>query len=241
VNYIASISDFFKSPKWMMNLLLAGVCAFIPIVGPLVVMGWLVHVFWVREDENYATYPDFDFGNFKEYLERGLWPFVVTFAASIVMVPIMMIVLLPMTVIGSVISGHEGEGVGCFGVIAWLITMFLYVLLLVLMSVVLTPLHLRATIVQDFGKSFDFGFMKRFVGLMWKEIVIAWIFLGAASVVFGIVGMLVFCIGVYFAMVPIYFAWAHLSKQLYTLYLSRGGDPIPVSAKLIGPPPIPGG
>ena len=40
------------------------------------------------------------------------------------------------------------------------------------------------------------------------------------------------CIGVYFALVIIYFCWMHLHKQLYALYLSRGGEPIPVSPKL---------
>ena len=79
MDYIASISDFFKSPKWMMNLLLGGVCVLIPIVGPIVVLGWLITGFWARRDENFETFPDFDFSHFGKYLERGLWPFLVTF------------------------------------------------------------------------------------------------------------------------------------------------------------------
>ena len=31
---------------------------------------------------------------------------------------------------------------------------------------------------------------------------------------------------------PIYFCWVHLHKQLYRLYLSRGGEPVPLSPKL---------
>ena len=36
----------------------------------------------------------------------------------------------------------------------------------------------------------------------------------------------------YFALVPVYFSWLHLHKQLYRLYLSRGGEPVPESPKL---------
>ena len=51
MNYTASVSDFFKSPKWMMNMLLAGVCVFIPLIGPVVIKGWLITGFWGRDDE----------------------------------------------------------------------------------------------------------------------------------------------------------------------------------------------
>ena len=74
----------------MMNLLLGGVCGLIPIIGPMVVFGWLITGFWARQDENFETFPDFDFSHFGKYLERGLWPilvaFVVTFCISIVLV-----------------------------------------------------------------------------------------------------------------------------------------------------------
>jgi hypothetical protein len=71
MNYTASVSDYFKSPKWMMNTLLAGVCVFIPIVGQIVVKGWLLTGFWGRDDERPEGFPDFDFNKFGQYLERG--------------------------------------------------------------------------------------------------------------------------------------------------------------------------
>jgi hypothetical protein len=67
---------------------------------------------------------------------------------------------------------------------------------------------------------------------MWKEILLAALFQTVASLALAAVGLLALCIGVYFATVIIYFCWMHLHKQLYTLYLSRGGEPIPVSPKL---------
>ena len=61
MNYTASVSDFFKSPKWTMNLLLGGVCALIPFIGQIVLKGWLITGFWGRDDDRYENFPDFDF------------------------------------------------------------------------------------------------------------------------------------------------------------------------------------
>ena len=82
MNYTASVGDYFKSPKWMMNTLLGGVCVFIPLIGPIVIKGWLITGFWGRDDERPETFPDFDFNNFGKYLERGLWPFLSRWSAA---------------------------------------------------------------------------------------------------------------------------------------------------------------
>jgi hypothetical protein len=75
---------------------------------------------------------------------------------------------------------------------------------------------------------------------MWKEILLSSLFLMVVSIVLSCIGLLALCIGVYFAAVPIYFCWIHLHKQLYQLYLTRGGEPIPPSPKLTDyPPPTP--
>jgi hypothetical protein len=236
VNYTASVSDFFKSPKWMMNLLLGGVCVLIPIVGPMVVLGWLITGFWARQDENFETFPDFDFSHFGKYLERGLWPFLVAFVASmavsIVMVPLIWLMMIPTMLVGSLSSGHESNAAGCFGAIAVLLMMLVWAVMLIGLMLVLVPLKIRASLTQDFAKSFDVHFVKRFVALTWKEMVLSSLFLMAAGLLFVCLGMIVFCVGVYFATVLTYFSWTHLHKQLYTLYLSRGGEPVPLSPKL---------
>jgi hypothetical protein len=241
VNYTASVSDFFKSPKWMMNLLLGAVCVLIPILGQMVVLGWLITGFWARQDERFETFPDFDFSHFGKYLERGLWPFLVAFVASmavsIVMVPVIWVLMIPTMLIGSLSSGGHGtNAAGCFGVLAIILMVLVWAIVLVGLMLVLVPLKIRASLTQDFAKSFDFGFVKRFVALTWKEIVLSSLFVLAVSIVAGCLGMIVFCVGVYFAIVLTYFSWTHLHKQLYTLYLSRGGEPVPMSPKLSDAP-----
>ena len=240
MNYTASVSDFFKSPKWMMNILLAGICVFIPFIGPIVIKGWLITGFWAREDQRPETFPDFDFSNFGKYLERGLWPFLVTLVSGLVLGLILSVFIIPMAMIMAfIIPTENGQASGCAAAILVVIMTMFYVVLVTALMLVLTPLTLRASITQDFTQSFDFAFVKRFITLMWKEIILSSLFLVGASIVLCGLGVLVFCIGMYFATVPVYFSWVHLHKQLYALYLSRGGEPIPLSPNLRDdPPPI---
>lgn len=239
MNYTDSISDFFKSPKWMMNLLLGGVCVLIPIVGPMVVVGWLITGFWARQDQNFETFPEFDFSHFGKYLERGLWPFLVAFVVSIVfsiaLVPLAWVLMIPAMLIG-VSSGNEPNAGTCFGAIAMILMMLVFAALVFALLLVLVPLKIRASLTQDFAKSFDFGFVKRFLTLTWKEVVLSSLFVMITGPLIVCLGAIVFCIGMYFATVLVYFSWTHLHKQLYALYLGRGGEPIPLSPKLIEAP-----
>jgi uncharacterized membrane protein len=44
------------------------------------------------------------------------------------------------------------------------------------------------------------------------------------------VGLLVFCVGMYVALALVTLANAHIYFQLYQVYLSRGGKPIPLKS-----------
>lgn len=230
MNYMAAITDFFKSPKWVTNLLLAAVCCLIPVVGPMVVLGWVITGFWSRQDENPATFPDFDFGKFVAWLQRGLWPILVAIAASLVLY---LIFVIPIVIISLVLGskGQEGGG-GFLALIGTLIIFGLQVVMMLAFTFLLKPIMLRATLAQDFVPAFDFKFVKRFVSLVWLEILVSTIFMTAAAFVLGLAGMIALCVGIFVVPPIIYFAMIHLDKQLYRLYLSRGGEPVPVSPKL---------
>ena len=230
MNYIASVTDFFKSPKWLMNLLLAGVSGFIPLIGAIVVKGWIIGGLW-RDDDRPETFPDFDFGNFGKYLERGLWPFLVMLVSSVAIGMVLAILIVPAALVSAAVT-HGTNDNGCVAAIMALFMFCFYILVVVVMLFLLTPLTIRATLTQDFSESFNIAFVKRFATLMWKEILLAALFQVVAGAVLACVGLVALCVGVCFATVIMYFSWLHLHKQLYQLYLSRGGEPIPVSPKL---------
>jgi hypothetical protein len=67
--------------------------------------------------------------------------------------------------------------------------------------------------------------------------VLAALFLIAVSILLQFVGLLFFCVGAYAMPVIAAFASMHLDKQLYELYLARGGEPIPLHPSLLDEPP----
>jgi hypothetical protein len=242
MNYTAALSDFFKSPKWPTNLLLNGVCFLIPVVGVIVLSGWHVTVLWARQDERTHDIPDFDFAHFTKYLERAIYPFLVSLVASLVMIPIvwgfMAIIGIGMMVTLKQAPSNEDLAAAMI-VVAFLASFCLFGLLFVLITVLPLPLVIRATIVQDFRRSFDFSFYKSFVVLTWKETLLASMFMFAVGAALAIGGMLACFVGVYFTMPLALFASQHLHKQLYELYLARGGQPVLPSVTLVDPPPLP--
>jgi hypothetical protein len=244
MNYIASIQDFFKSPKWVMNLLFAGLCVLstmiIPVLGFIVLAGWLITGLYARQDDRFETFPDFDFNQFSTYLQRGLWPTLVLFVAGFVIGIVMwIIIMIPLFLFSMILGGGDSGASGILGALLGLISLALYLAMFVVINMVAVPLGLRATLMQDFAPAFDFGFVKRFVTVMWKEILISTLFLAVAGMVLTFAGMIALCVGMFASMALVYFASMHLSKQMYQLYLSRGGDPIPVSPKLTGAAEMP--
>lgn len=143
----------------------------------------------------------------------------------VLIVPVMMITTLMM-------PNDHGSASSCFGFILFVVMMIFYVTLAVVLMVVLTPLILRASLTQEFAAAFNVTFLKRFIALNWKETILSALFLLAVGLALGALDALALCIGMYFAMVPVYFCMVHLQKQLYRLYLDRGGEPVPVSPKL---------
>lgn len=93
LRYLQSISDFFKSPKWGINLLLGGVCVLIPVVGPIVYAGYCIGVFAQQTRQRNLMYADFEFDRFADYLLRGLWPFLVSLVVGLITLPIIFVMM----------------------------------------------------------------------------------------------------------------------------------------------------
>jgi hypothetical protein len=242
MNYIESVTDFFKSPKWMMNMLFAGICCFIPIVGPMVVLGWLITGFWCRPNGTPESFPEFDFSNFVKWLERGLWPMLTALVTSFALYFVFMIpMIIVMTVLGAGAGNNHNSGGGLMAALMALVMLGMELLMILAMVFLMKPIMLKATLTQDFAKAFDFAFIKRFVSLTWIELIVSTLFLGVVSFALMLCGMIAFCVGILLVPGVIYFAMAHMDRQLYNLYLSRGGEPIELSPKLNDTPPgLPG-
>lgn len=245
MKYLASVTDFFRSPKWVPNLLLGGLCMLIPVVGPMVVAGWhSVAHFARREAVDYDGYPAFNFDKFGKHLEHGVWPFLVHMVASVVLIPVMWVLMVVPIALGMVAiipmaeSGAKEPPVWAMGGLG-VLTLAAYVGAFVVFMLLTKPLAIRAVLTQDFAAAFNFKFMKEFTARTWRQQITCGLFTIFASVVLGVIGMLFLCVGIYPAIALVMaMAW-HLDRQLYDLYLERGGEPVPVSPKISGlPPPL---
>lgn len=244
MNYMASITDFFRSPKWVPNLLLGAVCMLIPIVGPLVLIGWVVGpLFRSRDPVNFERFPDFDFSDFGKLLERGVWPFLGNLVAGIIVVPLMWIVLaLPVgLLVASTAATNAEKNSEAMGLLA-LCSIGLVVVLIAaaacMLTLIIRPLMLRAAITQDFGQAFNFRFIKDFISRTWVEQLLSIFFLVVAGIVLLIIGMFAICLGTYLVIPLLTFAQWHLERQIYDLYIARGGEPVTISSKLAAEPPV---
>lgn len=231
LQYFAAYSYVFQNANWLLNLLLATVCQIIPVVGPIVFLGYQYEIIEALHRDPRHVYPDFNFNRFGDYLVRGVWPFLVTLVASMAMGAAM---LVPMFLIQIPIAVSNHDHAGPLAVLATILMSVVAVVLSFGFYLVLMPLVLRAGLTQDFVKAFDFDFLQDFVRRMWIEMLLVALFLWASAIVLMIAGMLICCLGIYPAMTLMMLANAHLLYQLYEVYLVRGGQPIPLKTPTSG-------
>jgi len=91
MRYLGAYRFLFEHPKWGILLLIGAVCQFVPLVGPVVLMGYIYSVIEAKHRHGDAAFPDFDFNQLGAYLTRGVWPFL---AAIVAALPLM-ILLVP--------------------------------------------------------------------------------------------------------------------------------------------------
>jgi hypothetical protein len=225
MRYLDSYRVAFQSPNGTTNLLCGALCFFIPAIGPLVLMGYLLEVVeWLHAKKGApeAGYPDFAFNRFADYLTRGIWPFLVQL---VVTVPISFLILV-LWGVGMGVAAATGSGV--VTVIVALLLIVAYFIAIFGLNLIMVPLILRAGLSRDFATGFSFAFVKDFVGRVRKELVLSQLFLMGTSIPITLAGMLLLCVGVYPAAALVLFAFNHQAYQLYELYLQRGGEAIPM-------------
>ncbi len=229
IRFLESYGYIFRSPDWMLTILFTGICQLIPIIGPMVLMGYQFQIVEALTRNPNAVYPSFSFDFFVDYLKRGLWPFLVSLVVSLALVvPIWLVVYGLLVVVFLAAASVEGEAGAVLAVLGLVVVGSAVIVLSVGLWLVLMPMILRSGLAQDFAEAFRFDFVKSFVGKTWKEMLLCALFLTVSGWLFASAGMLLFCVGVYFAVAVISLAQAHLFYQLYQVFLSRGGKPIPL-------------
>jgi len=169
---------------------------------------------------------------FMPYLTRGLWPFLAGFC---VMLPVIFVGIFVAIVAAGILSAVSDpkEGPGPFFWVVMVVLMMLVVITMILVSLILVPVQLWAGLAQDFKPGKMFAFTKEFFGSVQVELILSQIFNVVIGLILVMVGALMCCLPAFPAQALVSYAQAHLSYQLYELYLQRGGAEIPLKVEEI--------
>ena len=149
VQWFRSYGAFFESPDWLLNMVSGMACMFIPIIGPIVYLGWLSDVVVSLHNRPNDPYPKFDWGRFGDYIGIGIVPFVVQLVAGIVVSGIIMAAYFAIAVLAGVIAGAAGPDAGPIVGVVVLVSFLVLILLSVLIQLPMLPMILAAALTGD--------------------------------------------------------------------------------------------
>ncbi|MDF2376962.1 MAG: DUF4013 domain-containing protein [Verrucomicrobiales bacterium] len=236
IQFSDACKDIFKTENKWMTILGLSVSMLIPIVGPMVAIGFLLRRFARERQGNPAE--DFDFNFFGDYLKMGLWPMLATLVFSLVIVPVVVLFsIAPVIIIPLAENGNE-----TLIIITAIIGFALYFAFLALFTVFSYPIMLRSGLMMDFKSGFSWSFMKSFASKVGLSMIGYLILLSLIAMPLMIVGYFALFVGAYVVAAWMQMAMMHLVYQHYDLMVERGGEQIEINPELTKPlstPPLP--
>ncbi len=235
IDFAASFKDLFSTEKKWMTVLGLSVSMLIPVVGPLVAIGYLMRRF--ARVRNGRPAEDFDFNNFGEYLQIGLWPFLCSIVATVVFLPVIFVCAIPMSLGPMLAQDNQGLAIAIS-----IVGFVLYLVALFLLMMVTYPVMLRSGLMMDFKSGFSKSFILSFMKKVGMSLVGYLLLVSIIAVPLILIGYVALLVGAIVVAAGLQFVMLHLIFQHYDLYLERGGEVIEVNPELIkdyGNPPLP--
>lgn len=225
----AAFTDVSRSPKWGMTFLFLSICFLIPIVGPIVGLGYLVRRH-VTERQGRGV-EDFDFAHFGLYLKEGVWPFLISLLSSVLLFPLGVIMVIPLIV------AIASESV--VGIVIGLLFSLLVVGVAILVQALVTPgMALNCALRQGFDPGISSGFFMSFLKGQWKSLLLYQVLLFFVSFGAILLGYVALMIGICPAMAFVSMVWWHLLFQHYDKHVADGGVPVEINPTLLQPLPV---
>jgi hypothetical protein len=221
---IAAVKAVFDDPEWKSNVLIGLVFLLIPIVGPIALSGWMCEVHQRLVRRHPRPVPKIDFGDFAEYIKRGLNVFLVQLVISLPLTFIFMgVVMAGIIAAGAAAAGTNeplvgiavSVGVGLVGLV-----------FLLLINVLGNAATTRAELTENFSEALSVGKLMGYAKETFGMVLVKTITFGFVSTGIVLLGLMLCYFGLYPAMVVIQIAAMHLRHQIYDAYLARGGEPI---------------
>lgn len=236
ISVIDAMKFPFQGEAWMTNLFFAFIFQLIPILGQIALLGWHAEIMHRLRRGDEKPVPKLDFGDMMHYFSKGVPAFI---GALIIGLPFGMIMGVVMGV-GGVVAGAVTAAMRIrgpeviFAIYGLGFVAFLFIS--PLMAIASNAVVTRAEYTEDGSKALEFGKLWDYAQKTWGLSIMGWIgtqFFGSFIVM---AGLLICFVGLYPAVVAITLARVHMRWQIYEVYLSRGGEPIPTKPNRELPP-----
>lgn len=233
MNYLRSVKYVFENPKWWMVCLVGALASVVPILGIIVYLGYLSLMLEKFHLTDSDKYDDFDFNQLNNYLMRGVWPFLAQLIISLVVTMISFvlfaIILIPFILL---LINLDKSNMPLFivSIIAlFIIGMIIYFAMILVITLFTMPSIIAAALAGDLKYSLSVSYILDFIKKTWKEIILSTLFISLLYLAFIPICVIPFgFILVYFVIGPFLFVQWHFYWQIYEIYLSRDGSPIPI-------------
>lgn len=229
ISLVNAVGDLFKTPQKWRTILFLALCLVIPMVGPLLMIGYFFQRF--SRARNGLGEPDFTFDLFTEYLLIGLWAFLASLMALLVFMPLYFASNIPIF-IGITMEEKSPEISISLMVLGGLLMLIIYSLL----WVVAFPMMLLAGLKMDFKAAFSWKFIKSFVRKVGLSLFGWFLLLLILVIPASCIGILALYVGYHLVMITYMFATFHILFQHYDLFLERGGEEIEIHPRVLGSP-----
>lgn len=208
--------------------------SYVPIVGAMVLLGYMSTVlekFVLTEKD---AYDDFDFDKLSLYLKRGVYPFCAQFAYAFAYMGLLLLFLGTMVAIGlttvfAISPKPDEELVITVIVLLVGIIIFINFIFSIFLNFLIIPATISAALSKGFKYSFSPAFITGFIKRTWKEMILVMFFyIGLSLCMFPIVIIPGAVLLIYVVMGPLILLQWHIKWQLYKIYLERGGEAISI-------------
>lgn len=203
----------FQDPDWLKKVGLAAVIFLIPVIGPIVVMGWGLEITRRVIQQESELLPAWD--QFSEYLPKGFQAFVVSLAYSL---PAILIVICGQLANVGVIAGASESNSDTMATVAIVVmscTYCLFAILLFIAGLMIPAANGLLATNGNLGAAFRFNEVLSLVRAAPGQYILMNLAVGAANLLLAPLGSIICLVGVYLTAAYSLTLSAHLTGQAY--------------------------
>ncbi len=205
-----SFSFVFQDPNWVGKIIIGGLISLIPVVGWLLVIGYMIAI--ARNVINGDPQPLPEWSDFGQILVDGIYGFVIAFVYSLPIIVVACFFWMP----ASLITSEGGDAEALFSLLSCCFSLFVF-LYAVFVGWFFIPAALgRFAKTQDLASALRFGeildISRANVGAYLIALLVSWVVGFLASF-----GVILFCIGVIFTAFYSQCVTGHIYGQAYVV------------------------